>query len=216
VARFVLVHGAWHGGWCFDALAAELVARGQEAFAPDLPCDAVSLTPLDYARIVGPQPEAVVVGHSLGGLTIPFVPARLRVYLAAVLPLEGVFRDALCASFGGTERDGQGRSYWPDVDTAAARLYADCDRATAAWAYARLRPQAPLEPLVCPLAPDDVLVACLRDVAVDPSWQLRAGQELFERAVSLDTGHFPFLTHPGATADLLVSLAADLRLRSDC
>ena len=52
-----------------------------------------------------------------------------------------------------------------------------------------------------------MFVACLRDATVDPAWQLRAGRELFERAVTLDAGHFPFLTHPAATADRLVSLA---------
>ena len=39
MARFVLVHGAWHGGWCFRELVRELEARGHEVAAPDLPCD---------------------------------------------------------------------------------------------------------------------------------------------------------------------------------
>lgn len=39
MARFVLVHGGWHGGWCFRWLAGELEARGHEVAAPDLPCE---------------------------------------------------------------------------------------------------------------------------------------------------------------------------------
>jgi hypothetical protein len=37
VTTFALVHGAWHGGWAFGALAGELEARGHTAVAPDLP-----------------------------------------------------------------------------------------------------------------------------------------------------------------------------------
>lgn len=53
VARFVLVRGGWHGGWCFRWLAEELAAHGHDVVAPDLPCEQVGLTPLDYAREVG-------------------------------------------------------------------------------------------------------------------------------------------------------------------
>ena len=81
MARFVLVHGGWHGGWCFRRLARELEERDHDVAAPDLPCEDVGLTPLDYAREVGPQPDAIVVGHSLAGFTIPYIEARTRVYL---------------------------------------------------------------------------------------------------------------------------------------
>ena len=124
MARFVLVHGGWHGGWCFRRLTKELTDRGHDVAAPDLPCDEIGLTPLDYARAVGRQPDAIVVGHSLGGFTIPHIEARARVYLAALPPLaraeiDGCFADG----FGGTVRDTLDRSYWPDADTAAARMY---------------------------------------------------------------------------------------------
>ena len=62
--RFVLVHGAWHGAWCFEAVGRELSALGHEVVAPNLPCDDISQTQYDYARLVGPQRDAVVVGHS--------------------------------------------------------------------------------------------------------------------------------------------------------
>jgi alpha/beta hydrolase family protein len=88
MTRFVLLHGGWHGGWCFHWLAQELEARGHEVAAPDLPCEEVGLTPVDYAREVGPQPDAIVVGHSLAGFAIPYIDARARVYLAALPPLE--------------------------------------------------------------------------------------------------------------------------------
>ena len=203
--RFVFVHGAWHGGWCFEAVGRELTARGHDVSAPDLPCDDVSQTQYDYASLVGPQPDAIVVGHSLGGLTISLVEARARVYLAAILPVERVFSESFPEGFGGFERDEQGRSYWPDLETARTRLYPDCTARQAALAYARLRPQAPLSPHVGSFGPNDVSIACLRDAVVEPAWQLRAGREHIGRVLELDAGHSPFLTQPAELAALLES-----------
>jgi len=33
---FVLVHGAWHGGWCWAKVAASLRSRGHTVFTPTL------------------------------------------------------------------------------------------------------------------------------------------------------------------------------------
>jgi pimeloyl-ACP methyl ester carboxylesterase len=207
MARFVLVHGAWHGGWCFGKLADALRARGHLVSAPDLPCDTVGLDQLDYAAALGRQPDAIVVGHSLGGQTIAHVEARRRVYLGAILPVAEQVSDALRDDFGGTARDELGRSYWPDADTAAARLFPDCGRPQADWAFARLRPQAPVSARSAPLDRGDVVIAMTRDVAVDPDWQLAQAQAHGLQAFPLDAGHFPFFTHPGDLADLLDSLA---------
>jgi len=208
VARFVLVHGAWHGGWCFRRVAEELEAHGHDVATPDLPCDEIGLTPLDYARAVGRQPDAIVVGHSLGGLTIPHVEARARVYLAALPPLARAEIDECFAEgLGGTLRDALDRSYWPDADTAAARMYPDCSRAQSDWAFAQLRPQARLEPEPAPFGQGDVVIATLRDAAVDPGWQVRTARSHGARVIELDSGHSPFFTQPDELAGILGSLA---------
>jgi len=201
--RFVLVHGAWLGGWTWERLRPELESSGHDVLAPDLPCDTVGLTQDDYSALIGPQPGAVVVGHSLGGLTASLVEAALRVFVSPILPLEGAYDRFLRPSFGGLLRDDQGRSYWPDLETAAARLLPDCDRATAEWAFERLRPQAPLDTHGGELRPRDVVVACTRDVAIDPT--SFAGLPM--GVVELDAGHFPMLTHPRELADALEELA---------
>jgi pimeloyl-ACP methyl ester carboxylesterase len=208
VARFVLVHGGWHGGWCFRWLVQELEARGHEVAAPDLPCAEVGLTPLDYAREVGPQPDAIVVGHSLAGFTIPYIDALARVYLAALPPLErSAVNEAFVETFGGTVRDSSGRSYWPDADTTAARMYPDCSRSQSDWAFPQLRSQAPLEPIPAPFGKDDVVIATLRDGAVDPDWQIRTARKHGARVIELDSGHSPFFTQPDELAEGLSSLA---------
>jgi alpha-beta hydrolase superfamily lysophospholipase len=93
MATFGLVHGAWHGAWCWERLIPELEAQGHRAVAMDLPCDDSSATFDDYADVVcaavtGVSDDLVIAGHSLAGLTIPLVAARraLRrlVYLCAI------------------------------------------------------------------------------------------------------------------------------------
>jgi pimeloyl-ACP methyl ester carboxylesterase len=208
MARFVLVHGGWHGGWCFRWLAQELEDRGHEVAAPDLPCEEVGRTPLDYARGVGPQPDAIVVGHSLAGFTIPYIKARARVYLAALPPLERrEVNEAFVESFGGAVRDSSGRSYWLDTDTAAARLYPDCSRTQSDWAFPQLRRQARLEPIPAPFGPGDVVIATLHDAAVDAAWQIQTARTHGARLIELDSGHSPFFTQPDELAEVLSSLA---------
>jgi len=206
VASYVLVHGAWHGAWCFAELVGELEARGHNAEAVDLPCDRVGLTQLDYAAVVGPRPESIVVGHSLGGQTIPHVEARLRVYLAALLPVEDT-SECFAPGFSGTLRDELDRSYWPDADTCATKMYPDCSRERSDRAFERLRRQARIATAAAPFGPDDVVVATLRDAAIDPAWQVRTAQTHGARILELDTGHSPFFTHPAVLAELLSSLA---------
>ena len=81
---FVLVHGAYHGGWCWDLVGHELEGAGYRWVAPDLPCEK-AVGPSDYAATVIQAVSAVghvdgedivVVGHSLGGLRSPEVGLR--------------------------------------------------------------------------------------------------------------------------------------------
>ena len=216
VARFVLVHGAWHGGWCFEALRRELERAATRSTTPDLPCEEVGLTQLDYARLVGPQPDAVVVGHSLGGLTIPLVEARARVYLAALLPVENLDESAFADGFGGFLRDELGRSYWPDADTAAAKLYPDCTRAQSDGAFAQLRRQAPIDAHRPADVRADVVIATLRDAAIAPAWQLEAGAAHAGRVLDPRRGPLTVLHAPRRARRPAPSIACKPRLAETC
>src|SRR4029077_1667552 len=110
MASFSLVHGAWHGGWCWDPVRAELEARGHVVHTPDLPCEDVAAGVEEYAAAV---PTADVVGgHSLGGLTIPFVDAHTHVFLTALIG-SAEWTDVFVPGFGeGRVRDELGRSYY--------------------------------------------------------------------------------------------------------
>jgi pimeloyl-ACP methyl ester carboxylesterase len=106
MASFVLVHGAWGGGWAWDRVAPLLEAAGHHVDAVDLPgrgsnpAEPAEMTLEAYARHVADRVEAagspvVLVGHSMGGMSITaaaeLVPDRIEtlVYVTAFLPGDG-------------------------------------------------------------------------------------------------------------------------------
>jgi len=206
VARFLFVHGAWHGAWCFQLVVDALERRGHRAEAVDLPCDQVGLTQDDYAALVGPRPDTIVVAHSLGAQTVALLEARRRVYLGGLLPVQDAAPACFVPGFGGAVRDEQDRSYWPDADICAARMYPDCTRPQSDWAFAQLRPQARITSRAAPFGPGDVVIATMRDAAIDPDWQIRTARAHGARVIELDSGHSPFITQPDELAELLSSL----------
>ncbi|WP_063712971.1 alpha/beta fold hydrolase [Nocardia jiangxiensis] len=99
--RFVLVHGGFHGAWCWGRTISELRQLGHDAIAIDLPGHGdrrdqrSTLSDRRDAIVEAVEPGDVLVGHSSGGYDITVaadvIPELLRhlVYLAASLPLEG-------------------------------------------------------------------------------------------------------------------------------
>ncbi len=121
MATFVLVHGAFYGGWCWKHVRCFLREAGHEVFTPTLTGageryhlltrdvglathiqDIVSVLEYEDVR------EVVLVGHSYGGMVITGVadrvPERLAhlVYLDAHLPDNG---QAASGAFGGSTND---------------------------------------------------------------------------------------------------------------
>jgi pimeloyl-ACP methyl ester carboxylesterase len=109
MASFVLIHGSWHGGWCFDLLRARLEAVGHEVITPDLPGmggsaeELSAVTLADWAAFAVEQCRAagtpvVLAGHSRGGLVISEAAERdptamsALVYICAMLLPNGLSR----------------------------------------------------------------------------------------------------------------------------
>jgi pimeloyl-ACP methyl ester carboxylesterase len=201
MASFSLVHGAWGGGWCWDLLRVELERRGHVVHAPDLPCADVSSGVEEYAAAV---PAAdVVVGHSLGGFTIPYVEARTHVFVCALLSGTG-WRNVFAPGFGGGRRsDELGRSYYADPTVAAAEHQYPPEHAHLA---SRLRRQAQFD--ADPVAVErPVYVVCARDAVIRPDWQRHLARDVLGvEPLELEAGHSPMLERPRELAAMLDNL----------
>jgi pimeloyl-ACP methyl ester carboxylesterase len=106
MSRYVLVHGAWHGSWCWEKVVPLLSQAGHQVETLDLPGHGQDRTPFREITLAAytkrvcatldAQAEPVIlVGHSMGGIVITQVAEeRLEkiqtlVYLTAFLPQNG-------------------------------------------------------------------------------------------------------------------------------
>ena len=228
--EIALVHGSYHGAWCWDFLRPELERLGHRVVAVDMPVSEPGLGAAEYAAAVeaalGEVDEPVLVGHSMGGLVIPLVaarrPVRRLIFLAAMLPSPGRSANE---QRGAEPIDGRippttaewtdlGDDVWAVGPTTATELfYHDAQPAVARWATARLRPQCyRVMSEVTPLAewPDVPCrsIVCRDDRALNPEWARTAARgRLGTDAVQLDGGHSPFLTRPVELALMIDTLA---------
>ena len=189
---FVLVHGAWHGGWCWRDVARSLRAAGHTVFAPTqtglgerrhLLSDAVGLEVFarDVANLLEAEElvDVVLVGHSFGGVTITAVadrlPDRLRhlVYLdaAVVTSGESVFAD-YPADLVAARRAAAAAS--PDglsIPPPSPAFFGIPDGPLAEWVARRMTPH-PIATYEQPLELDDPVIGhglpCTYIVCVDP------------------------------------------------
>jgi pimeloyl-ACP methyl ester carboxylesterase len=233
VTTFVLVHGAWHGGWCWDRVAPELRAAGHEVHTP-------TLTGLsERAHLVSPQVgldthaedvvrlidvlglrDVVLVGHSYAGQVITAVADRRPEAIARRVHL-----DAFVGGDGEAARDllpEQVAHHWAEsardqgfgwlVPVRSLKVLGVTDQADIDWLTPRLTPhpwKTYTDPLRLTGAADDVPGAFVECV----SW-MRVFQEQSERAHrrgwpirTIDTGHEAMVTAPKALAGVLLDLA---------
>jgi pimeloyl-ACP methyl ester carboxylesterase len=232
MTTFALVHGAWHGAWCWELVSPLLHDAGHDVVAPDLPCDDGSAKTFDaYADVVcaaldGRGDDVVVVGHSLGAPTATLVaarrPVRHLVYLCAAVPAVGrslfdqwqEHHDMVNPAWdkGLGEPDEELKTVWVDVDCARELLYADCDEQTVAAAFDRLRPQSAY-PFTAPLllakfpAMSCTSIVCTEDRLIGQEWSRRIAREIGADIVELPGSHSPLLARPSAVADILLQVA---------
>ncbi len=165
MSTFVLVHGAWHGGWCWYKVVSLLRQKGHTVLAPDLPGHGRDPTPINavsmqsYAQRVADvmrtaNEPVILVGHSMGGFVIsaaaeqqPQTVAKL-VYLAAFLLEDGqTFGDAASRDGGSTVSSGlvpsaDGASLTVAPDRLKDIFYGDCSDADVALAQLALGPES--------------------------------------------------------------------------
>ncbi|MDY6833867.1 MAG: alpha/beta fold hydrolase [Chloroflexota bacterium] len=203
MSTYVLIHGAYHGGWCWDKVVPLLEREGHKVEAPDLPGHGNDRTPIPeislqaYANRVcatldAQSEPAILVGHSMGGAVITqaaeYRPDRIRklVYLAAILPQNG----ETALQWGTADRDTLLRPYMViAVDRTYSTVredglkevfYGDCSDEDVERAKSLLIPDA-TAPALAPVntTPDNfgriprIYISCNRDRAISPPIQER-------------------------------------------
>lgn len=233
MARFVLVHGAFGGAWCWEPVIGPLEDAGHRVTALDMPGSGADRSPVadatleNYAARIcdalrADSEPAILVGHSMGGVSITQAAARcpeqvaLLVFVAAFMPADGQSLLDLTHLPEGADDQVQANITIdgdPPVATLAdaalrGALMRSCSDEQIAWAIERTRPQ-PVEPFAAPVSiPAGALdgvrrayVHCTLDQAIPPALQRRMIREHpCVEVVTLETDHSPYLS---ATAELL-------------
>jgi pimeloyl-ACP methyl ester carboxylesterase len=185
MARFVLVHGAFGGAWCWEPVIGPLEAAGHTVEALDLPGGGADRTPIEGVTlsscakrvcdvlVSGTEP-AILVGHSMGGVVVtqaasdcPGHVASL-VFVAAFMPADGQSLLDLAHL-----PEGKGDLIQANIviegeppvavlseEATAAAIYNDCTSEQTAWAVAKRRPQA-VAPYATPIDVDETVLAAI-------------------------------------------------------
>ena len=234
MTTLILVHGACHGGWCWERVAPLLEAEGLRVLAPDLPeWQPGARDPIgfwgdfvaDLARTEARNDRVVLCGHSRGGVVIsaaaeaaPEAVSSL-IYLAASLLPRGQTLTGAWRAY--TEADAE----WvaPEPDGTSFRIAPGCyhrlfcpdsDATTAAQAEARLRTE-PFAAFMTPMriTPERfggiprAYVETSRDLIIPPDFQRSMQAALAcDPVVTLDADHSPFLAIPDRLAEVLIEL----------
>jgi len=236
MSTYVLVHGSWHGGWCWYKVVARLQAAGHTVFAPDLPCLGADKTPVGEAtldlwnasvcdlldRLDEP---AILVGHSRGGLLISAAaearPQKVSklVYLCAIMLRDGEH------VFGAVAADGddklsqflqidETRGYATVADEGIREtFYGGCSDDDVALAKLLLQPE-PLAPLNTPVQLSEanygsvprVYIECTQDRAISINAQRGMCEHTRCEVISMDTDHSPFFSAPDELTAHLLGL----------
>jgi len=230
---FVLVHGAWHGGWCWAAVAEKLRDHGHRVYTPTqtglgerahLISKSITLDTFvtDIANVIRCEDlqDVELVGHSFAGNSITGVadrmPQRLRrlIYLDSSIPENGqspfgrLPKDVVEARIKAAETSSGGLSVPPPPAAAFGVL----DPAQAKWLEARLTPH-PFSTFVSPIALTNKVgndVPATYITCTDPLYgPLQASRDWVMKSgmkvAEIRTGHDAMVSAPDALTDLLLA-----------
>jgi pimeloyl-ACP methyl ester carboxylesterase len=201
MSTYVLIHGAWHGGWCWKKIVPLLEKEGHKVIAPDLPGHGQYKTPIAeitlkaytdrVCQLLDESAEPVIlVGHSMGGVVITqtaeYRPEKIEklVYLTGFLLQDGEFLLQLAQT--DTEAlvlpnlvMAEDQSHATVRQEALKEIfYADCADEDVEFAKSKLVPQA-AAPFATPVNTSEenfgriqrVYISCARDKAISPALQ---------------------------------------------
>ena len=231
MATYVLLHGAYQGGWIWQPVATRLRAAGHTVYAPTLdgcgerahllrPGITAETQAQEIAQLLFYEDlqDVVLVGTSSGGMVLCKAAELVRERLARL-----VFVDALALLPGeqvgsivqrATSLETTALATGPTKADAEQRLFADLPPALRAWALARytLHPRTALEASMeletfWEQSWDATVIRCTRSVNPPEAHQRRTAERLRAAWHEMETGHYPMLSAPEALTGLLVTAA---------
>ena len=236
LSSLVLVHGAFHGGWCWRDVARRMRVAGHDVFTPTQtglgerrhlmsPNISMETFVLDIANLLLTENlyDVVLVGHSFGGRSVCGVvdrmPERIRrlILIDAGLPLGGLSRLDAMPEEARRQRLDASRAYdgGISVPPPPARRFDMTDPEQIAWVERSLTPQ-PLGPERTPLVLNHP-IGNNRPVTfihcVEPAFAVTAANAAYARSqpgwrfIEFAGGHNAIVTHPAEIAELLLEEA---------
>jgi hypothetical protein len=234
VSAIVLVHGGMHTPWHWHLLEEHLRELGHSPLPVAVPMHDVDAGARTWAEVTaaamqraGVGEGATVVGHSLAGLMLPVLAARMPVrrlvFLAALIPTPNVpfveylsdHPGAVSTPFERFNHDKSTGLVTASWELAREIFYHDVPEPLAREAHRRCVPVAMTaydEPAPFERWPDveSRYVLCEDDRAVDHRWARSASREqLNTEPVMVPTSHSPFLADPALLARELDVLLSD-------
>lgn len=237
MATFILVHGACHGGWCWERVQPILESHGHKVCAPDLPGLGKDHTPPanvtladnveKIARLLDKIDDPVVlVGHALGGVTISqTAEARRRklkalVYVCGLMPPSGTASREMTANDPdmlfrrSRELSPDGLTYTFARSQLPAMFYQDVSAEDRYRAMERLRPQ-PISISTTPVTLTEErygsvprwYIECTQDNAIRIARQRAMVKAIPCKVLTIECGHTPFYSAPEELAEHLETIA---------
>ncbi|MFN0116427.1 MAG: alpha/beta fold hydrolase [Paracoccaceae bacterium] len=229
MANFLLIHGAYMGGWSWSLVARELRGAGHQVLAPTLdgcaerahqlrPGITTESHAAELASLLFHEDlrDVVLVGTSTGGMVLCRLAELARERVRRL-----VFADALALKDGEKLSDILRRlnpvntalSTVPAREDAERRLFADMTPELRDWTLARMTPhpiaamdgQVSLPHFWQTAWPGTRVIYCRRSSNPPVAHQRRIQETLGGSWAELDTGHYPFLTEPRALAGLIAA-----------
>jgi pimeloyl-ACP methyl ester carboxylesterase len=225
---YVLIHGAYQGGWIWKHVAQGLRAAGHVVYAPTLegcaerrdqirPGITVATHATEVAQLLFYEDlrDVVLVGTSSGGMVICKAAELVGDRIARL-----VFVDALALLPGERVADIVNRpaanevnemSTVPTRQDAEGRMFASLEPATRAWTLERYTPH-PIAALEAPMEPTNfwgrpwkaLVIRCKQARNPPESHQRRTAERLKASYTEMDTGHYPMLSRPDELVRLLM------------
>jgi pimeloyl-ACP methyl ester carboxylesterase len=229
--NYMLIHGAWHGSWCWQQVASKMQSLGYKVSIPDLPghfrnkYDFKDVTLTKYVNHISDllrqnDEKVVLVGHSMAGIVISQVAEIMPHKISALVYLSG-----FVPSNNGCLLDEEKQAKFPSValevkineqdyfisvnpNKIQELFFNNCTKDDVEYALAHFQHQ-PLLPFLDKVSiahnfssVHKLYIECLKDKAIHIEDQRRMHSKIDCEVVSIDTDHSPFFSN----IDELVSI----------